>query len=51
VECGWGKKGIKQVKNFSGKHFSIVISDVKFLRMDKENNLLHVPMELFLLMG
>ncbi len=51
IECGWGGKTSKQVKEKNNERFSLVISETKSPSMDKENNVLHMPRELFLLMG
>ena len=51
VECGWGRKTSKQVKGKNTERFSLVISETKSPSIDKENNTLHIPRELFLLMG
>ena len=51
IECGWGKKGSRQVSNFKKQKFSIVVSNVKSLNMDNENQVLYIPREMFLLMG
>lgn len=51
IECGWGRKTSKQVKGKNNERFSLVISETKSPSVDKENNTLHMPRELFLLMG
>ena len=49
VECGWGKKTNRQMKNQNKKKFGIIVSDIKEPRIDKETNSLYVPKEVILL--
>ena len=51
IEVGWGKKSCKQVKEKGSKNFSVIISKEIIPRMDRENDVLYLPRELFLLMG
>lgn len=50
IECGWGKKTVKQMKNQNKKKFGIIVSNIKEPKMDKETNSLYVPKEIILLM-
>jgi uncharacterized protein len=51
VECGWGNKYTKQITSLKEPDikFSLIISDVPIPRLDKENKIIFVPRELFLL--
>jgi len=51
IECGWGRKNSRQVREKNNERFSAIVSNVKSPKIDKENNVLYVPRELFLLMG
>jgi len=51
IECGWGRKGSRQVSTSKKQKFSIVVSNVKSPQMDKERQVLYIPREMFLLMG
>lgn len=51
IECGWGKKDSRQVKELNKERFSVIISNINSPQIDKQNDVLYIPRELFLLMG
>jgi len=53
IEAGWGDKRISQLKKSKSQNdkFSVMVSNTKSPSIDKANNIIFVPKELFLLMA
>lgn len=52
IESGWGEKSAEQIKKEMKPEykFSLIVSNVASPRLDKENKIIYLPLELFLLM-